>query len=311
MPSEVIPHAYPMPMAVPPRTLTAEQKQLLKDTICRGSTDDELRLFVEVCNRKNLDPFSRQIHPVKRYDSTLKREVLSFQTGIDGLRLIAQRSGSYEGQSPMQWCASDGRWVDVWLNPKTPPAAAKVGIYRTGFREPLTAVALYSEFVQLTRDGEPNSMWRKMPANQLAKCAESLALRKTFPEELSGLYADAEMDQADNPPQPALQPAATAPTADLEVIPEEVEMMWAKMTGIQAVCEVYAKLKANLIAAMGPAGESEYYRILKQYGGVEHANQLKQKSARRVSLKLWEVLKEAEALNEQQAEAETSEAAEG
>lgn len=175
---------------------TSEQITLLKDAIAKEATDAELQMFTYVCQRKKLDPFAKQIYPVKRWDSTLGRNVTAYQTGIDGFRVIAKRSGKYRGQVGPYWCGEDGKWTDVWLS-KTPPAAAKVGVKHADFEDPVWGIATWASYVQTTKDGRPNSMWAKMGDNQLAKCAESLALRKAFPEDLSGLYTDEEMHQAD------------------------------------------------------------------------------------------------------------------
>lgn len=151
--------------------LTEDQIAVLKNTIAKGATDAELALFVNYCKKTGLDPFSRQIYLSKRSEKVGNEyvETRRPETTIDGFRLIAERTGKYEGQQGPFWCDADGNWKDVWLSAK-PPVAAKVGILKAGFREPLYAIALYSEFAQTTRDGQPNSMWRKMPANQLAKC---------------------------------------------------------------------------------------------------------------------------------------------
>ena len=185
------------------------QLAVLKEQLC-SSSDPKRRLspaefdqFVITAERLELDPLSRQIYASKRYargkDGAEGEWVLSIEPTIDGLRLVAERTGEYEGQDGPYWCGHDGQWADVWLK-KEPPVAAKVGVFRKGFRQALYAVAKFDEYVQKSRDGKPVGMWAKMPDLMTAKVAEALALRRAYPKNLSGLYTQDEMAQAGSKP---------------------------------------------------------------------------------------------------------------
>lgn len=165
--------------------LSSDQVELLKRTICRGATDDEMKLFMHVCQRTGLDPFARQIYAVKRNDNASGTSNMVIQTSIDGFRLAASRSGEYAGSD------------DPIIDDETQPRKATVTVYKMvqGQRCAFTATARWKEYYP--GDDKKGFMWRKMPCVMLSKVAEALALRKAFPADLSGVYAKEEMDQAE------------------------------------------------------------------------------------------------------------------
>lgn len=171
--------------------MSEEKIELMKRTFCKSSTDEEFALFLHACARTGLDPFMRQIYAVKRWDGALKREVMSVQTGIDGYRLIADRTGRYSPGKETVFTYDENGWpvsAIAFIKKQTPD----------GTWHEISATAYMREYCAFTKEGKPTHMWGTKPHIMLGKCAEALALRKAFPAELSGLYTKEEMEQADN-----------------------------------------------------------------------------------------------------------------
>ena len=158
---------------------TPTQLSLITRTVAVGATKDELAMFLHVAKKSGLDPFLRQIHFIKRGGKA------TIQVGIDGFRAIADRTGKYAGNDEAEFERSeDGSLIK-----------ASVTVYKliNGQRYAFSASAYWDEYKPAKGQ---DFMWTKMPHVMLGKVAEALALRKAFPNDLSGLYTAEEMAQS-------------------------------------------------------------------------------------------------------------------
>lgn len=178
------------------RVLTAEQRDLVKKIVAPGATDDELALFFWRAKRSGLDPFKRQIHFIKRRRRVQVgggewrwEEYPSIETGIEGYRLIADRTTALDGIR--RGCVVDekdilrGAWAEV---------------YRKDWKHPARAEVDFDEFCPRNDKGEATGLWKTKPRVMIEKVAESTALRMAFPEDLSDLYIHEELDMAEHVP---------------------------------------------------------------------------------------------------------------
>lgn len=235
-------------------SFTEQQVAMLRHIGVENASEGDLAVFFHVVKRTGLDPFARQIYMIGRntYDARTKQWATkqTIQTGIDGFRLIGRRAADARKEQVSvlapQWAHSDGSWRDVWVPAWGTPLGARVTIERNG--SPFTAVALFDEYKQTKRDGGLTQMWAQRPAGQINKCAEALAWRMAFPQDLSGIYVEEEMQQADNnPAAPStgtsksrlaekLRPTEPVDVTDAEVIDDDAPFPVSKdqVTWIQA-----------------------------------------------------------------------------
>lgn len=235
-----------------------EQVDLIKATVASGTTDAELALFLHQCQRTGLDPLSNQIHCIKRKSKNKDgswSEKVTIQTGIDGYRLIADRTGRF----------APGDVVIKMEGTKIVSAIATVKKCVGGTWFDVKAEAYYDEYVQTyyskeSSKWEPTGLWKKMPRIMLAKCAEALALRRAFPAELSGLYTDDEMRQADAP-----APAEERPVVIEQDAPNQIASYPDQPQPVQHPEDAEMQIKRQILALLiktgvpknehGPIGE--------------------------------------------------------
>lgn len=211
-------------VAINPTTIfSGQQLALIKNTVAADCNAMEFDLFMEVARQKGLDPFAKQIHAVVYNKDKPAKRKMAIITAIDGFRVIAERSGEYRPDEDEPEYTYDPDLKGP-LNPLG-IVKAKVKVYKRD--RPAPGVAYWEEFAPIKDEWTENDAgkwkptgrqtldtggnWFKMPRLMLAKCAEAQALRKAFPERLSGLYEGAEFDRiVANDLSPSEQIAAVA-----------------------------------------------------------------------------------------------------
>ena len=234
---------------------TPERVDLLRRTFCKGASDDELEMFLAYCQRTGLDPFAKQVHAVMRWDGRAKREVMTIQVGIDGLRLIADRTGRYV----------PGRATEFEYDAQGHLTAAIAYVKKlvAGEWHETAAKVYWEEYAQYDKESKPLGLWGRMPRVMLGKVAESVALRRAFPADLSGVYAPEEMGQAEN------EPYARYPTAGVEVRPIRRALPAPEVVDHPGVGKVNSTtgevVSTPAQSAQKPTGEADDTKQMKVY----------------------------------------------
>lgn len=213
---------------------SSDQRRLIIETCCVGASQAEADRLIASAEARGLNPLLGDCYFVKRYDTQSRREIWAVQASIDALRTKAEQTGLYAGQDEPEYEYGDGGQVTL----------ARVRVWRHDWPRPAVGVARWAEYVQTTRDGGPTKFWRQMPHNQLAKCAEALALRKAFPAVLARVYIPEEMAQADNEAElridQAPRPALPEPKQN-----GAYERLVERLTSAATVAEVNAVASAT------------------------------------------------------------------
>lgn len=147
---------------------SAEVVQTIKQTVAKGATDAQLRMFLEVCRRTGLDPFLKEIWYVP--------EKGIIMAGRDGYLRVANEHPMFDGMETRVERDRDGR-----------PVKATCSVWRKDRNHPITCEAYYSEYVKTS------PVWRQYPSAMIGKVAEVLSLKRSF--SINGVVTEEEIGQ--------------------------------------------------------------------------------------------------------------------
>lgn len=288
-------------IASPFTTFTGRQLDLIRHTVAKDCSPDEFNLFIAAAQRAGLDPFRRQIAALVFNKQRPEKRRLAIITGIDGLRALAARSGRYrpdEAEPQISYLPE--------LKAATNPLGIEKALVRIFIRDegggdwrPVAGVAYWDEFAPITEEWvedlatgrrrptgkrvlDAASSWARMGRVMIAKCAEAQALRKAFPEDLSGLYENSELDQA--------RAADLAPTDIIEVAHTQ-----DRLQKIGAAGAITFQLSPTAPLEPIPVGQVAD-RVIEAYCGFDGAEARWFESANRASLQEFWARSKADAL---------------
>jgi len=255
------------------RDYSPQQLSLIRQTVAKDTTPAEFDMFVQVCRNGGFDPFRRQIYCLVYSKDDAEKRKCVFITGIDGFRVVAHRNKDYRPDDQEPEIVTD----ESLKSPSNPLGLVKavVRAYKfgpDGNWHPCVGVAYWSEFAAMKQDGDfkweqtgefyppghakagkpkfkkvpvgdggagpvPDGKWATMPHVMLAKCAEAQALRKGWPEALSGVYAPEEMERPmlDITPTEAVQQHEQAQRMARIGGTNTIAMIWKLGEAIEAV----------------------------------------------------------------------------
>jgi hypothetical protein len=157
----------------------------------------DFELLLEVYRQRQLNPWTGCL-VARRIKDGRRGSVLEVITTIGVLRQLGLRTGLHEGETAAEWCGEDGAWTDVWTSSE-PPHAARVGVWRKGYRQAVYGIALwraYARTIIVEENGERvvrlEEFWEKQGPHMLAKCAAAIAYRAAYPDEIGMLYTEDE-----------------------------------------------------------------------------------------------------------------------
>lgn len=165
----------------------SSQVELIKNTVAKGATTDELNMFMYLANQYNLDPFKKEIWFMKFGGQT------TMMTSRDGYLKYAQMNEDFEGLMSFVVKEGDVFEIDASEYKVTHKFGTKrgkvLGAWSRCDRKGKRPFIAYVEFDEYNKN---TNIWRSYPSAMIQKVAEVFVLKRAFG--INGLVTREEID---------------------------------------------------------------------------------------------------------------------
>lgn len=217
-------------------TYTPDQIETIKNTVAKGSSDDELKMFIHICKTYGLDPFIKEIFFNKINGQP------TIITSRDGYLKIAHRNSEYDGMKSDVIRKGD-KFKRVGLDveheygdERGDIVGAYAVIYRKDQRVPTYCHAPFKDYYKQT------GTWRQYPSAMIQKVAESMALKRAFA--ISGLVTREELDnESEEDKTNRLNEMKDMSTIEYETVDAEIVEENDNVMSVERVHEIRDKLQ--------------------------------------------------------------------
>ena len=191
--------------------------ETVRNYLVNGSgkpTDQEVVMFIKLCQSQGLNPFLREAYLIKYSDKAPATTVV----GKDAFTRRASEMKECKGWKAGVCCMNQktGAYVEregTVVLPNEKLVGGWCEVKMTRWEEPFKQTAMLDEYHQ------HNSMWNSKPATMIRKVAIVQALREAFPAQFQGMYDSSEIDTNGELPETVIDVTPKAEPEDQSKLP--------------------------------------------------------------------------------------------
>lgn len=215
----------------------ATVKQYLVSGDAKNVTDQEVGMFLKLCEGQKLNPFLREAHLVK-YGNQAATMIVS----KDAFTKRAEANDNYKGTKSGIIVVNLNKEIQeregtFYLKGREELVGGWARVSFKNDKEDVYNTVSLDEYIGKKKDGSITSMWSTKPATMIRKVALVQALRDAFPSALGQMYVAEEMNIQEELPDNVVNPEEEQRKNEYVPVPPKLAGKLTKQQVMQLAAE--------------------------------------------------------------------------